>query len=172
MATGTAHTNPPELNSDAYSKVNVPKLALRWGIILGVVIAVYLTIINAFYGDGPGEHGNVPLGLRFAKHLLIVPVLWFTMSSYAKTLPEGHVFKPEIGLIGRIALYSSLTLALANVLIYAFTGWSFEQFMQEGETFMGVMINSGFLFFETSVFVMIVGFFFLQAYKDGGSPED
>lgn len=171
MAT-TAHTNPPHLNNDKYSSFDVSKEGRNYGIILGVITAVYMIIINLFTGDGPGEAGNIPLGLRFAKHLLIFPVLWIAMSRYAKSLPDGRTFKNEISLLGRVAMWSALTIALANLLVFAFTGNSFEQFMQEGTTFMAVCINSGFLFFETIVFIMTVGFVFLQALKGGGSPED
>ena len=168
----TAHTNPPHLHNDLQSSFDVRKAGRNYGILLGVLMAVYMIVVNLFTGDGPGEAGNIPLGLRFAKHLFIFPVLWIAMSKYAKTLPEGRTFKNEISLLGRVAMWSGLTVAIANLLVFAFTGFSFEQFMQEGETFMAVCINSGFLFFETVVFVMTVGFVFLQALKGGGSPED
>lgn len=168
----TAHTNPPHVHSDVVSPIDKSKAGRKYGIILGVLTAVYLIILNLTAGEGTGPGGNLPLGLRFAKHLLIIPIVWFAVASYAKTLPEGRVFKNEIGLLGSIAAWSAGTVALANILFFAFTSISFEQFMQEGETLMGVMINSGFLIFETVVFVMIVGFVILQAYKGKGSPED
>lgn len=172
MASTTAQNNPPHVNNDLASPIDKSVLGRNYGVILGVLTAVYLIIINLVADNGAEEGFGVPLGLRFAKHLIIVPVLWIAVASYAKTLPDGRIFKNEIGLIGRVAMWSAITLAVINILFYAFTGTSFEQFMQEGETLMGVMINSGFIIFETVVFVMIVGFIILQAYKGKGSPED
>ena len=172
MATTTTTQNPPHLNNDAYSSVDKNIIGRNYGVILGVITAIYCTIINLTAGTEVEEGFGVPLGLRFAKHLFIIPIIWLAISSYAKTLPEGRIFKNELGLLGRIAAWSSIVLALANILLFAVTGSGFEQFMEEGETLMGVMVSSGFLIFETAVFVMIIGFVILQAYKGKGSPED
>jgi len=169
----TAHSNPPRLNTDAVSSFDKSANGRNYGIVLGVLTVIYLVIINLLSDGGDPEVGfGVPMGLRFAKHLLIIPVVWIAVATYAKSLPEGRAFKNEIGLLGRIGIWAALTVALGNIALFAITGNGFEQFLQEGGTFMGVMITSGFLIFETVVFVMIIGFVIMQAYKGKGSPED
>ena len=163
MATTTVKDNPPKLKN--YSNFNVSAHARNYGIILGVATAIYLIIINLIYGE-------VPLGLRFAKHLLIIPIVWYAAADYAKRLPEGQVFKAELGYLMRLAGYAALALIAVNILVFMVTSSSFEQFMEDGNSFAGMMINSGFIFFETVVFVMIVSFIVLQGFKGKGSPED
>jgi len=165
--TTTNSESAPKVRNDLASRINPSIFGRKYGIILGVLTALYLVVINVISG---GE--TLPLGLRFAKHLIIIPIVWMAVSAYAATLPDGRIFKNELILLGYIAAWSSITLAVLNVMYFAFTSTSFEQFMQEGETLMGVMINSGFIIFETVVFVMIIGFIILQAYKGKGSPED
>ena len=163
MATTTTRTNPPDLQD--HSGFDTSSHARTYGIVLGVAMAVYLMVLNFTMGD-------IPLGLRFAKHLLIIPVVWYAAADYAKRLPKGKVFKAEITYLMMLAAYAGITLVLLNMVVFMIFGESFEQFMQEGNTFAGSMINSGFLFFEVVVFVMTVSFIFLQAYKGPGSPED
>ena len=172
MATTTSTNNGTpttvrdgNVDLDSHSNFDVAKQSLFYGMVLAGAMAVYLIILNTIYGE-------IPLGLRFAKHLLIIPVVWIAFGAYAKTLPEGKVFKAEIGYVLRIGLYAAMGIALLNLLYFAFAENSFEQFMQEGKTLAGVMINSTFLIFETFVFVMMFGFILMQAYKGGGSPED
>ncbi|MFK8161209.1 MAG: hypothetical protein AB8H12_01995 [Lewinella sp.] len=160
------HSNAPETGANNTIQ-QTETLGRNYGIGLGIITALYLIIINIVSGDN-----ELSLSLRFAKHLLIIPVVWMAIATLAKSLPEGRIFKKELGLLLRIAAWGSITLALINILFFAVTSTSFEQFMQEGETILGVMINSGFLIFETLVFVMIIGFVILQAYKGKGSPED
>lgn len=162
MAT-TARTNPPDLTD--HTDFDTRAHARNYGIILGVLTAIYLIVLNVLMDD-------VPLGLRFAKHLLIIPIVWYAATNYAKQLPEGKVFKAEITYLMRLAAYAGLAIVGMNILMFMVVGESFEQFMQNGNTFAGAMINSGFLFFETVVFVMTVSFIFLQALKGQGSPED
>lgn len=141
--------------------------ARKFGIILGVATAIFLIIANLVYKN------DVPLSLRFASHLLIIPVVWYAATDYAKRLPEGQIFQSEIGYLLKLAGYAAVTLFALNVLMFMFTGHSFEQFMQEGETFAAVMINSTFLFFETVVFVMVVAFITMQGLKGkSSSPQD
>lgn len=168
----TTKNNPPHLHADRAAPVSLATLGRNYGVLLGILTSVYLIVINLIMDGGVESNFDVPLGWRFAKHLIIVPIVWMAVSSYAKALPEGRKFKSELGMLGYVAVWSALVLAVVNILFFAITGTSFEQFMQEGETLMGVMINSGFLIFETVVFVMIIGFIILQAYKGGGSPED
>jgi|GEM_PF-2540981 hypothetical protein len=172
MDTPIAQNNPPHLHSDRAAPVGFSTLGRNYGVGLGLLTAVYLIIINLFMDNGVETGFGVPLGLRFAKHLIIIPIAWVAVSSYAKVLPEGRKFKSELGMLGYIAVWAAIVLAVINILFFAITGTSFEQFVQEGVSLMGVMINSGFLIFETIVFVMIIGFIILQAYKGGGSPED
>ncbi len=154
-------------SSDIANDPFARRIGRNFGLGLGFMTAFYLIILNVF-----AQAGDIPTGLRFSKHLLIIPVVWFAIDAYAKRLPEGRKFKRELGLIGRIAAWASLTIAVVNIVFFAFFGTSFEQFMHEGEALFDVMVNSGFLIFETVVFVMIIGFVILQAYKGSGSPED
>jgi hypothetical protein len=94
------------------------------------------------------------------------------ITTYAKTMTKGHIFKGGLELFARIAMWAALTIGALNLAFFLITSSSFEQFLNEGETFLTATVNSGFLIFETVVFVMIVGFIILQAFKDGGSPED
>lgn len=165
FSTVSSSKNPNKSDHPTTENFSLSAHTRNYGIILGVLTAVYLVVLNIIYAE-------VPLGLRFAKHLIIIPVVWMAVADYAKRLPEGKVFKAEIGYLLRVAGWSALALAVINALFFMVTAGSFEQFMQEGETFAGMMINSGFLFFETVVFVMIIGLVVLQGYKSGGSPED
>ncbi|NJC24694.1 hypothetical protein [Neolewinella antarctica] len=164
MATGTAQTNPPDLKD--HTNFDTGAHARTYGIILGVLTAIYLIVLNFIYPD------DIPMGLRFAKHLIIIPVVWYAAGNYASKLPDNKVFKAEITYLMSLAAYTAVTLVAINVLVYIITGTSFEQFMQDGDAFAGMMINCGFVFFETVVFVMVVSFIVLQGYKGGGSPED
>lgn len=164
--------NPPHLQNDELSSLNKNIIGRNYGLLLGVLTAIYCTIINLTTDMGAEEGFGVPLGLRFAKHIFIVPIVWIAIASYAKTLPDGRIFKDELGLLGRIAVWASAVIILANILLFAIRGFGFEQFLEEGGSFMSVMVTSGYLLFETVVFVMILGFVILQAYKGSGSPED
>ena len=168
----TAHTNPPKLHTAERSAFNIKSAGRKYGIILGVLTSIYLIIINFAFGAGHEEGIGVPMGLRFAKHLLIVPVVWFAIANFAKNMPEGHAFKGGINLLLWTAIWSGVTIAVLNILLFAITGTSFEQFINEGETYLSAFLNSGLLIFETAVFVMIIGFAMLQYVKGKGSPED
>ncbi|OAV45415.1 hypothetical protein [Lewinella sp. 4G2] len=164
MATTTTPVhNSPDLTD--HTSYDIKGHARKFGIILGVLTAVYLIVLNLIYGE-------IPLGMRFAKHLIIIPVVWYAAADYAKRLPEGKVFKAELTYLLKLAGYAGLTLFAANIVTFMVSGNSFEQFMQEGDTFAGMMINGSFLFFETVVFVMIFAFIVLQGMKGKGSPED
>ena len=160
----TTTYNEPDLSINSNNSLS-SRYAWTYGLVLGVLTALYLVILN-LGTDSP------PTGLRFAKHLLIVPIVWMAISSYSNQLPEGKAFKSELGLLLKLGLWAALVIAILNVLFFGLVGTSFEQFMQEGDTLAGVLVNSGFLVFETLVFVMIIGFVILQAYKGKGSPED
>lgn len=162
----TTQNNPPNIHVNE-NGFHVQAVGRNYGLALGVVTAIYLIAINFIYSAT-----DLPLGLRFAKHLLIIPVVWMAIAAFAERLPEGRKFKQELGLLWRIAAWSAVTLALANILFFAVTFTSFEQFSQDENTLFSVLLNSGLLIFETSVFVMIIGFAILQAYKGKGSPED
>lgn len=162
----TTQSNPSNDHTFDYG-FHSKTVGRNYGIGLGVITALYLIVINFFSG---GE--ELSLGFRFAKHLLIIPVVWMAIAAYASYFSESNIFKGEFMLLLRIAGWSAITLSLINVLVYGITSSSFEQFMQEGNTLFGAMMNSGFLLFETFVFVMIIGFVILQAYKRKGSPED
>ena len=168
----STHSNPPKLHNDALSTLDVSSSGRNYGIVLGVLTSVYLIIINLTMGEGHEDGVGIPMGYRFAKHLLIVPVVWIAINAFAKSMPEGHAFKGGIGFMARIAIWAAATVAVLNVVIFAVTGISFEQFINEGQTFLTAFLNSGLLLFETAVFVMIIGFVVLQYIKGKGSPED
>ena len=163
----TTHENPPHLERPAAYNFNVDKEGRNYGILLGVVVAVYLTIVNAATTE-------LPLSLRFAKHLFIIPIVWHATKRYAEAIYAGNeVFKAEIGLLFRIGAWATLTLALGNIVLAAVNpDWAFEQFLNDNDTFGDAMMNSFFVAMETLVFVLIIGFVFMQYYKRGGSPED
>lgn len=170
--TSSPKTNPPKLNLDEETSFDNVGTARNYGIILGVLTSLYLISINLFYGNGSEEAVGVPTGIRFAKHLIIIPVVWLAIAAYSKSMTKGHVFKGGLGLLARIAMWTALTIGALNLAFFLITSSSFEQFLNEGETFLTATVNSGFLLFETVVFVMIIGFIILQAFKGGGSPED
>ena len=163
----TTHENPPHLDEPAAYNFNVDKEGRKYGILLGVLVAVYLSIVNAITVE-------LPLGLRFAKHLLIIPVVWYATKQYAEAIYSGNqVFKAEIGLLFRIGAWATIVLALGNILLSAISpSLGFEQFMNDNTSFGDAMMNSFFVAMETLVFVLIIGFVFMQYYKRGGSPED
>jgi len=166
--TSTTHTRTPHLHNDKLSDYNASAAGRNYGIALGVITAIYLMIVSAFSSEG--EYST---GLRFAKHIFIVPIVWMAVAAYAKTLPEGRKFKTELILLARIAAWSSVVLVLLNVLFFTLTSGFLESlFLPDGEPLLKLMLSSGFLLFETAVFVMIIGFVILQAYKGKGSPED
>ncbi len=156
--------NEPDLGVNIKNSLS-NKYAWTFGLMLGILTALYLVILNLSIED-PST------GFRFAKHLFIVPVVWLAISAYSKQVPEGKAFKGGFGLLLKLGMWAAGVVAILNILFFGLIGTSFEQFMQEGDTLAGVLINSGFLVFETLVFVMIIGFVVLQAYKGKGSPED
>jgi hypothetical protein len=162
----TVRENPPNLTAPALN-FDVAKEGRKYGIILGVAMSVYMLIVNQLYDD-------LPMGIRFAKHLLIIPLVWFATKQYADAIIEGnHIFKAEIGLMFRIGLWATLAIAVLNITLSAFSPeLGFEQFLNENNTFADAMMNSFFVAMETLVFVVIIGFVFMQYYKTGGSPED
>ncbi|WP_116105427.1 DUF4199 domain-containing protein [Lewinella sp. IMCC34191] len=165
--TSPARENPPHLETPSSSSFNVPKEARKYGIILGLLVSVYLLIVNQLYGD-------VPIGVRFAKHLLIIPIVWYATKAYAESIYSGQeVFKTEIGLLFRIGIWTTAVIATLNITLSAFNPeLGFEQFLNDNTSFGDAMMNSFFVAMETLVFVVIIGFVFMQYYKRGGSPED
>jgi hypothetical protein len=158
---GSPSLSAPALNFD------VAKEGRNYGIILGVVMSVYMLIVNQLFDE-------LPMSVRFAKHLFIIPIVWVATKKYAEAIIEGnHIFKAEIGLMFRIGLWATLVIAVLNITLSAFSPQlGFEQFLNDNNTFADAMMNSFFVAMETLVFVVIIGFVFMQYYKRGGSPED
>ena len=162
-----AKENPPHLDAPGNSSFVVAKEGRKFGIILGLAVSVYLLVVNQVYGD-------LPIGVRFAKHLLIIPIVWYATKSYAESIFSGQeVFKTEIGLLFRIGIWATGVIAVLNICLSAFDPkLGFEQFLNDNTSFGDAMMNSFFVAMETLVFVVIIGFVFMQYYKRGGSPED
>ena len=163
----STHENPPHLDAPVARNFDVNKEGRKYGIILGVAVAVYLLIVNALYVD-------LPISVRFAKHLLIIPVVWYATKQYAEAIYSNNaIFKAEIGLLFRIGAWATIVLAVSNITLSAINPeWGFEQFLNDNTSFGDAMMNSFFVAMETLVFVVIIGFVFMQWYKSGGSPED
>ncbi len=163
----TTHENPPHLDTPKALNYNVNKRGMRYGVILGLAVSIYLLVVNALFGD-------LPISVRFAKHLLIIPIVWYATKEYADAIYDSNsIFKAEIGLLFRIGAWATVVLAVLNISLSAFNPeWGFEQFMNDNTTFGDAMMNSFFVAMETLVFVVIIGFVFMQYYKRGGSPED
>ncbi len=154
----------PKLDNVAY--LNMDKMGRNYGIVLGVITSLYLLLVNAVTAD-------LPLGLRFAKYLLIVPIVWMATSKVNDATPEGEEFKLEIGMLFRIAIWAVITLTVLNIILSSISpSLGFEQFMNESDSFGDMMVNSFFVAMETFVMVLIFGFVFVQYYKGKGSPED
>lgn len=162
-----SHENPPQLNAPTTVPFDRDKEGRNFGILLGVVMSVYMIAVNAIYAE-------LPMGVRFAKHLLIIPIVWIATKRYADAIAQnGEIFKAEIGLLFRIGMWATAVIALLNLVLSAIQpAWAFEQFMNDSETFGDVMMNSFFVGVETLVFVIIIGFVFMQGLKRGGAPED
>lgn len=158
--------NPPHLDTPAVN-FNVDKEGRKYGLLLGALVSAYLLIVNQIYGD-------LPMSVRFAKHLLIIPIVWYATKQYAEAIYSGNgVFKAEIGLMFRIGMWATALIATLNIILSAIQPeWGFEQFLNDNNTFGDAMMNSFFVAMETLVFVIIIGFVFMQYYKRGGSPED
>lgn len=159
--------NPPHLSEPPAPAFNVAKEGRKYGIALGLVMSVYLSIVNQLYAE-------LPIGIRFAKHLFIIPIAWYATKTYAESIYAGkEVFKTEIGLMFRIGIWATAVIATLNIALSAINpSLGFEQFMNDNNTFGDAMMNSFFVAMETLVFVVIIGFVFMQYYKRGGSPED
>lgn len=163
----TTHENPPNLSAPAAHDFSVDAEGRKYGIILGLAVSVYLLIVNAVYTE-------LPTGIRFAKHLLIIPIVWYATKRYAEAIyGNKEVFKAEIGLMFRIGMWATIVIALLNIILSAIDpNLGFEQFLNDNESFGDAMMNSFFVAMETLVFVVIIGFVFMQYYKRGGPPED
>jgi len=73
----------------------------------------------------------------------------------------------------RIGMWATIVIALLNIILSAIDpDLGFEQFLNDNESFGDAMMNSFFVAMETLVFVVIIGFVFMQYYKRGGPPED
>ncbi|THH41594.1 hypothetical protein [Neolewinella litorea] len=158
--------NPPHLDTPA-ANFNVDKEGRKYGLILGAAVSIYLLIVNQLFVD-------LPMSVRFAKHLLIIPIAWYATKQYAEAIYSGNdVFKAEIGLMFRIGVWATGLIATLNIMLSAISPeLGFEQFLNDNNTFGDAMMNSFFVAMETLVFVVIIGFVFMQYYKRGGSPED
>ncbi|NJB85222.1 ABC-type spermidine/putrescine transport system permease subunit II [Lewinella marina] len=161
-----SHENPPHLATPTFN-FNVDKEGRKYGLILGAVVSVYLLIVNQIFVE-------LPMSVRFAKHLLIIPIVWYATKQYAEAIYSGNqVFKAEIGLMFRIGMWATGLIAVLNIMLSAINpALGFEQFLNDNNTFGDAMMNSFFVAMETLVFVVIIGFVFMQYYKRGGSPED
>ena len=163
----TTHESAPNLSAPAAYNFNVDKEGRKYGIFLGLAVSAYLLIVNQLFGE-------LPLSVRFAKHLIIIPIVWIATKRYAEAIYGSNgVFKAEIGLLFRIGLWATALIAVLNIILSAFSAdLGFEQFMNDNTSFGDAMMNGFFIAMETLVFVMIIGFVFMQYYKGGGSPED
>ncbi|WP_116124541.1 hypothetical protein [Lewinella sp. IMCC34183] len=159
--------NPPHLDKPAAFNFDVDKEGRKYGLILGAAVSAYLLIVNQIYGD-------LPMSIRFAKHLLIIPVVWYATKQYAEAIYRGgEIFKAEIGLLFRIGMWATGLIAVLNIMLSAISPTlGFEQFLNDNTSFGDAMMNSFFVAMETLVFVIIIGFVFMQYYKRGSAPED
>ncbi|MBB4078195.1 hypothetical protein GGR28_000796 [Lewinella aquimaris] len=167
QTSSTTHENPPHLDPPPTHNFNVDKEGRKYGIILGLAVSAYLLVVNAIYAD-------LPMSVRFAKHLIIIPVVWYSTKQYAEAIYNSNgIFKAEIGLLFRIGMWATIVIAILNISLSAINpALGFEQFLNDNNSFGDAMMNSFFVAMETLVFVLIIGFVFMQYYKRGGSPED
>lgn len=156
--------NQPDLSIDSDNALS-SRYARNYGVILGVLTSIYLIVLNLSM-DEPST------GLRFAKHLIIIPVVWLAIDAYSNRMPEVTAFKSKLGLLFKMGLWTAGVIAAFNIACHLLLGVGFEQFSHDEITAGAVLVDSGFVMFETLVFVMIIGFVILQAYKGKGSPED
>ncbi len=157
------HNNPPKTR--VHDGFSIARRGRNYGIIVGVIMAVYLLIINATMAD-PGVRINL------VKHLAYIPILGIALNAYKRHLPDGKIFKDGIQLGAYIAGTAAITLIVCNIVLSLISPqFSFQQFLNEGNSFADVMINSIFVGMEVFVFGMIITFIYLQFMKDD-KPAD
>lgn len=155
--------NPPVL--DVQSNYPFFKEGIKYGVIIGLIMAAYLFLLNAITDD-------ISTVFKMIKNLAFIPFIGLALNAYKKALPQGKIFKDGFMLIALIGVVAGGTLAAANVIVsLIIPEISFQQFMNEGDSVGDVLMNSFFLATESFVFAMVIGFAFLQFLKDGGSPE-
>ena len=165
MATfDTTREGQPQLTH--HDPFNTDRAGRNYGLVLAALTAVYLSLMNLIFPE-------VPIGIRFAKYLIIVAVVWVAVKSYADASSEEDIWKGEFTFILKIAMWAIGGLATLNVILSSINPQlGFEQFMNDGETFGDMMVNSFFVAMETFVMVVMAGFIFMQYYKRGSDPED
>lgn len=151
--------NPPVLEVDEH---NFPFLTtgIGTGVIVGIIMGIYLAIINAASDDPP-------TGLTFLKHIAFIPFIGMALKRYKRALPTGKIFKDGAKLGFFISLAASFTIMAVGVILWMISpDLSFEQYMNEGNSFADVIVNTSFLGLEVFVFGMIITFCWLQFIKD------
>ncbi|MGB3546677.1 MAG: DUF4199 domain-containing protein [Saprospiraceae bacterium] len=157
------HNNPPKTR--VAEGFNLARRGRNYGILTGVIMAVYLVIINVALND-PSFLANLPM------HLVFIPILGLALNAYKRYLPEGKIFKDGIQLGGYIAGTAAVTIIIINAILSLISPkLSFQQFYNEGNSFPDVMINGIMLAMTVFVFGMLITFIYIQFMKDD-KPAD
>jgi hypothetical protein len=137
------------------------------GLISGLLMGVFLVLLEVL-GAGSNE------GLKMVKYVFMGGLLFYGLSSYKKSLPDGKIFKNGILLGLYTSFIAAISLLLFSVIITGFSGGeiAFSKFTMDASSGFSQMITLEIvLLFEVIVFGMILTFISLQYLKDGTPTE-
>ncbi len=158
------HENPPQTSASEHG-FRFWKVAISYGVLGGVLMGLYLLLLN-MASDDPSSW------LKFSKHLIMIPIMGVVLKQYKAHLPEGKIFKDGIKLSAAVATLAAFTLIIFDhILWFVAPEISFEQFMNENNSYADLFINDSYLAVETWVFTMVTGFVWLQWIKDAKQPD-
>ncbi|MEM6963188.1 MAG: hypothetical protein AAF573_00390 [Bacteroidota bacterium] len=138
---------------------NTYQEGMKWGITAGVSMAVFLVLAQIMTMGGS-------IVLKFFKYMVMFGVLAYGLSIQKSSMQAAYRFKNGIRLGAVVSAISALTLALANVIIYAISEpLAFDKFSMQSDSVGHMAVISGVLLFEVFVFGMIITFIILQKIK-------
>jgi hypothetical protein len=132
------------------------------GLISGILMGMFLIILE-LTGQGANE------GLKMVKYVFLGALLFYSLSAYKKSLPDGKIFKNGILLGLYTSFIAALSLIIFSALITGLTGGeiAFSKFTLDASAGLSQLLTLDILlFFEVIVFGMILTFISLQYLKD------
>ena len=133
-------------------------MGIKYGLIAGVLMSIYLLIIN--WG------ADVGMTFKFIKYVILGIVLAYALGKYKIGAPKFVFFKRGM-MLGAIASgVSALVVAISNMAVYLFApSATFQKFGLVTNSVGDAMVLSSVLLVEIFALGMILTFICLQYYK-------
>jgi len=140
--------------------VNPKNLSTRYGIIAGILMALFLMSFQVSGNDFSPY-------LKLFKYGILGSAIVFALISYKSSKKSKGIFIKGMTIGNKLSLVAASILAIINIILFFTTNeWAFSKYGMEPETFFQSFVISGILFFETFVFGMIITLSALQFMKE------